>query len=307
MVATRPVVARASGSRHHTGGVLRKRRRTGLGLLSPALAILLGVIAVPMAVGAYQSFTNESLVRPGPAEFVGLQNYTERVFVPSFGQAAVVTALIMVLSLAVQLPIGYWLALLLGRSIPASSVFRAILTLPMMLTPVAVGLMWRFLADPDLGIIRWIAVSVGSSAHPNLLGNSAAALGLIVAVNSWINIPLVALLVLAGLLGVPNELYEAAAIDGANRWQLRWHITIPSILPVLAVVCVLRLAGDYRMFDLVYTVTQGGPGTATRNLSMLAYQEGLVNYSIGRATAIAMTMAILALPAYFAFRKVSRA
>jgi len=291
---------------HHQSKLLRRRRVTGLALLSPALAVLLAVMAIPIAYGLYQSLTNESLVRPGQTKFIGLENYAQRVLAPSFGNAAIVTALIMVLSLAVQLPIGYWLALNLSRRIGASSVFRTILTMPMMMTPVAVGLMWRFLADPDLGIIRWIASAVDASAHPNLLSSPISAVLLIVVVNSWINIPLVTLLLLAGLLGVPDELYEAAAIDGANRWQTRWHITIPSILPVVAVVCVLRLAGDYCMFDLVYTVTHGGPGTATRNLSMLAYQEGLVNYSIGRATSIAMTMALLALPAYWVFRRVSR-
>lgn len=285
---------------------LRRRRLTGLAFLSPALAVLLLVIAIPMAVGVYQSLTNESLVRPGPASFVGLQNYEDRVLAPAFGQAAWVTVVVMVASLALQVPIGYWLALCLSRAVKASAVFRTILTLPMMMTPVAVGLMWRFLSDPDLGIIRWVASWVDATAHPNLLGNPVTALGLIVVVNSWIHIPLVTLLILAGLMGVPDELYEAASIDGANRWQSRWHVTIPSIAPVLAVVCVLRLAGDYRMFDLVYTVTHGGPGSATRNLSMLAYQEGLINFSIGRATAIAMTMAVLALPAYIAFRKVSR-
>ncbi|MCL2802760.1 MAG: sugar ABC transporter permease [Micrococcales bacterium] len=301
------LVATGSARRHRRGKLSRRRRATGLAFLSPALALLLAIMAIPMGLGLYQSLTNESLVRRGQTKFIGLENYADRVIAPGFASAALVTAIIMVLSLAVQLPIGYWLALCLSRRIGASSVFRTILTLPMMLTPVAVGLMWRFLADPDLGIIRWIASTMDSAAHPNVFGSRVSATILIVVVNSWINIPLVTLLLLAGLLGVPDELYEAAAIDGANRWQTRWHITIPSITPVIAVVCVLRLAGDYCMFDLVYTITHGGPGTSTRNLSMLAYQEGLVNYSIGRATAIAMTMAILALPAYLAFRKVSRA
>jgi multiple sugar transport system permease protein len=277
-----------------------------LAFLSPALGILIIVIALPMAIGLYQSLTNMALTRPGAPDFIGSTNYENRVFTASFGRAAGVTASIMVLSLIVQLPIGYYLALCLSRRIPASSVFRTILTIPMMLTPVAVGLMWRFLADPDLGVIRWIVSLVDSSAHPNLLASSSGALLLIVAVSSWSHIPFVTLMLLAGLLAVPDELYEAAAVDGANSWQRRWHITLPSLAPVLLIVCVLRLAGDYRMFDLVYTVTNGGPGSSTRNLSMLAYMEGLQYYQIGRACAIAMAMALLALPAFFAYRKVAR-
>jgi multiple sugar transport system permease protein len=279
---------------------------SGLAFLSPALAILLIVIALPMAVGLYQSFTDMALTRPGAPDLVGLKNYQSRVLTSTFARAAGVTASIMVLSLAVQLPIGYYLALGLSRRIPGTSLFRTILTIPMMLTPVAVGLMWRFLSDPDLGFIRWIASLVERSAHPNLLGSPTGALLLIVGVSAWSHIPFVTLMLLAGLLGVPDELYEAAEVDGADRWRQRWHITLPGIAPVLLIVCVMRLAGDYRMFDLVYTVTNGGPGSSTRNLSMLAYFEGLQYYQIGRACAIAMAMAVLALPAFFAYRKVAK-
>jgi multiple sugar transport system permease protein len=298
----------AGGSRapRRTGRLARRNSLVGLGLLSPALAILLIVTALPMAFGVYQSLTDMALTRPGQPNFVGFENYEKRVLTGSFGQAAITTATIMVLSLLVQLPIGYALALNLTRTVKASTVFRTIFTIPMMLTPVAVGLMWRFLSEPDLGIIRWAVSLVDASAHPNLLGSHWTALALIVAVSSWSHIPFVTLLLLAGLLGVPDELYEAAACDGANRWQRRLHVTLPGIAPVLLVVCILRLAGDYKMFDLVYTVTNGGPGTSTRNLSMLAYTEGLTHFNVGRACAIGMAMAILALPAFFAYRRMAR-
>ena len=300
-----PVVGRPQLA-HHPGTQTRQRKLTGLGLTVPAMALLLLVVALPLGLGVYQSMTNKALTAPNSGQFIGLENYATKVIAPSFGSATWVTLLIMVLSLTLQLPIGYWLALNLSVPLRASSVFRTIITLPMMLTPVAVGLMWRFLADPDTGLIRWVVSIFGDDSRPNLLNSQFGALALIVVVNSWINIPFVTILLLAGLMGVPQDLYEAATIDGANRWQLRWHVTLPCLMPVLAVTCVLRLAGDYRMFDLVYTVTKGGPGSATRNLSMLTYQEGLVNYNTGRATAMAITMAVMAIPAYFLYRKVSR-
>jgi multiple sugar transport system permease protein len=275
-------------------------------MAAPALGILALVVAIPLGVAVYQSLTDSSLTKVGPTEFVGTENYTDRVATPEFGQAVFVTAAIMALSLAVQLPIGYWLALALSRPARASRIMRTVITLPMMLTPVAVGLMWRFLADPGLGVIRLVASWFDPDAMPNALGSEFGALMLVVLINSWINIPLVTILLLAGMMGISEELYEAGRIDGANRWQLRWHVTIPGIAPVIAVASVLRLAGDYRMFDLVYTVTRGGPGSATRNLSMLAYQEALVNYNTGRASAMAVTMALLAVPAYVLYRRVTK-
>lgn len=177
----------------------------------------------------------------------------------------------------------------------------------MMLTPVAVGLVFRFLADPDLGAVRWFASLVDDTWQPNLLGSPWGALGLIIVVNSWINIPFVTLLLLAALVGVPDDLYEAAALDGAGWWRTLTRITLPSIAPVVAVTAALRVAADYRMFDLVFIITRGGPGDSTVNLSMLAYQESMVNFQIGRACAVAVAMAVLALPFYWFFTRMMRA
>lgn len=280
-------------------------RWAGTLFTGPAWVLLLAVVLAPLVTAVYASTTDESLTsieRTG----VGGRNYATQVFDGAFAGSLFVTVAIIVLSLAVQVPVGYALALALARPFRGRVVFRAAVTMPMMLTPVAVGLMWRFLADPDLGIVRWIASSVQESAHPNLLGHPVSALLLVVVVNSWINVPFVTLLLLAGLIGIPDELYEAAALDGANRFQVGRYVTLPMLAPVLGVACLLRVAADYRMFDLVYTVTRGGPGDATRNLSMLAYQQGLVNFQIGRACAIAVAMAVIALPAYLLFSRVTR-
>jgi multiple sugar transport system permease protein len=206
----------------------------------------------------------------------------------------------------VQIPVGYLLARALLRPLRGRAVLRTAITLPMMLTPVAIGLMWRFLTDPDLGMIRVVA-SAFTASHVNLLASPTGALALVVAVNSWINIPFVTLVLLAGMLTVDESLLESAALDGAGWLQVERYVRLPLLGPVLAVCCVLRAAADYRMFDLVYTITRGGPGNSTLNLSMLAYQQSMVNFQIGRACAIAGAMALLALPAYWLFTKVTHA
>jgi multiple sugar transport system permease protein len=265
------------------------------------------VILVPLVVAIYTSLTNDNIAAAGPTRFVGGQNYHSEVLRSSFWRSAGITAIIMVGSLLVQIPVGYVLSRALLHRLRGRAVFRAAIAVPMMLTPVAVGLMWRFFADPDLGVIRAIATGLHASSNPNLLGTAWEALALIVVVNSWINVPFVTLVLLAGMIGIDQELFEAAAVDGAGWFRIERRITIPMIAPTLAACCVLRMAADYRMFDLVYTVTQGGPGTSSLNLSMLAYQQSMVFFDIGRACAIAVAMAILALPAYWLFAKVTRA
>ncbi len=284
----------------------RRARLAGTLLTLPAWLLIGASVATPLVVGVVTSLTDDNLAQVTPARYVGALNYTEQVFTSGFRSSLVVTVLIIVLSIAVQLPVGFVLAMFLVRPFRGRAAVRAAITIPMMLTPVAVGLMWRFLADPDLGVIRWMASAVDTGAHPNLFGSRLGALALVVAVNSWINVPFVTLLLMAGLVGIPADVEEAAAMDGAGRAQTVRYVLIPMLLPVIAVVVLLRAAADYRMFDLVYVVTQGGPGISTRNLSMLSYQQGLIDFQIGRACAIGVAMAIIALPAYRLYSRVTR-
>jgi multiple sugar transport system permease protein len=278
----------------------------GSAFLLPGWLVLIPVVGVPLIVAVYTSLTNESLLATEPARFVGLANFQREVLSGRFWSSLAVTVTVMICSLIVQVPIGFALAHALVKPFRGRSALRTALTIPMLLTPIAVGLMWKFLADPDFGIIRWAASLADQSGRPNVLGNPISALALVVVVNSWINIPFVTLMLLAGLVGIPDDLYEAAAIDGADRRRTLRYITIPMLLPVLAVTCALRAAADYRMFDIVYTVTKGGPGDATRNLSMLVYQQGLLYFQIGRASAIAVAMALIALPSYWFFVRMVR-
>lgn len=307
MTSTVRVEARPEAPPPRRHGREWRDRWVGLALSGPAWVLLLLAVGIPLVVAVVASLTDENLVSTTPRAFVGWANYLGHVFTPDFVSSLGVTVLIIVASVIVQLPVGLALALLLVRPLRGKRVLRALISLPMMLTPVAVGLMFRFVADPDLGALRWAAGLIDDTWQLNLLGSSTGALGLIVAVNTWINVPFVTLMLLAALVGVPEDLYEAAAIDGAGWWRTLVKITLPVIAPVVAVTAALRIAADFRMFDLVFTITRGGPGRSTVNLSMLAYQESMVNFQIGRACAIAVAMAVLALPFYWFFNRMTRA
>ncbi len=281
-------------------------RLLGAVLTVPAWVLLAAVVLCPLAIAVYTSLTDSSLSSVGASQLVGADNYRTQVLHGDFWSSLRVTVTIMAASLAVQIPLGYLLARALLHPLRGRAILRTTVTLPMMLTPVAIGLMWRFLTDPDLGLIR-VAAEAFTASHVNLLGSPVGALSLVVAVNSWINIPFVTLVLLAGLLSLDESLVESAAIDGAGWLQVERYVRLPLLAPVLGVCCVLRAAADYRMFDLVYTITRGGPGDSTLNLSMLAYQQSMDNFQIGRACAIAVAMAVLALPAYWLFSKVTSA
>ena len=276
-------------------------------MAAPAWLVLVPVILIPLGMALYMSMTTESLISVVEPVFVGLENFWEEVLGSGeFWRSLLVTMTIMVASLLVQVPVGFALALALVKPFRGRNAVQAGVVIPMLLTPVAVALMWKFMANPDLGLIRWIASVVDPTARPNLFGSQIGSLGLIVLVNSWINIPFVMLMLLAGLVGIPEELNEAAAIDGAGRIQALAFVTIPLLTPVIAVTCAVRAVADYRMFDLVYVLTKGGPGDSTRNLSMLVYQDALMYFDIGRACAIAIAMAIIALPSYWLFARMTR-
>jgi multiple sugar transport system permease protein len=287
-------------------GRRRRSRLIGAALTTPAWLLLAVVVLCPLVIAVYTSMTNKSLTSVDPSRLVGANNYRTQVLHGEFWSSLRVTVVIMAASLVVQIPVGYLLARALLRPLRGRAILRTAITLPMMLTPVAIGLMWRFLTDPDLGMIRVVA-SAFTASHVNLLASSSGALSLVVAVNSWINIPFVTLVLLAGMLTLDDSLLESAALDGAGWLQVERYVRLPLLGPVLGVCCVLRAAADYRMFDLVYTITRGGPGNSTLNLSMLAYQQSMVNFQVGRACAIAVAMALLALPAYWLFTKVTHA
>jgi len=265
---------------------------------------MLGVVALPLATAIYLSFTSESLASTDPAAFVGLRNYTTAVFTPTFVRALRVTLTIVAIGLVIQLPIGFLLARILNRELFGHRIVRSALLIPMLLTPVAVGLMWRFMFNPDLGLARYLLAQV----HPGLnwLGDPTLAMAVIVFVDSWMHIPFVMIMMLAGLAGLPGEVLEAASIDGAKWWRMTRYIILPLLQPVILVTLLIRFIDSFRLFDIVYAITNGGPGDATTNVSILAYLQTFTFFQIAQGAALSVAIALLIFPVYFVFLRVTR-
>ncbi len=281
-------------------------RSLGLAVFTvPAWLVVLGVVVVPMALGVYLSFRNEGLASLAPPAFVGFENYRTEVFGPTFLDAARVTVLIAGLGLLIQFPIGTGLALLLNRELRGMRLIRSSLLVPMLLTPVAVGLMFRFMFNSDLGLVNWFLESIGL---PGLqwLGDQRMAIVSVLIVDSWQNIPFIMLFALAGLAGLPVEPTEAARVDGASSWQVLRHVTLPMLTPVVLIVVMIRVIEAVKMFDILYALTQGGPGTATTNLSLLTYRVGFQYLATSRGAALGVALAILMMPAYWFWARATR-
>jgi multiple sugar transport system permease protein len=270
----------------------------------PGLVLLTAVVLAPVITGLFYSVTNKSLLAPGPTEFVGARNYESDVLNQQFASALVVSLKITFFSIVTQLVTGYALAKTLTRKLRGGDVFVTILMLPMLLTPVAVGMMWKMLLNPDIGAIKWLQNFVGLDI--NYLGSPTSAMTAIIFLEWWGHLPFVVLVLMAGILNLPKEVLEAASIDGANWFQANMRVIIPMLAPVIAVVIVIRSVNAFRMFDTIFIFTGGGPGSSTTNLPYLAYQMALTNFETSRASAISLAIVLFIMPVYFIFVKMTK-
>jgi multiple sugar transport system permease protein len=281
----------------------RRERREAFLFALPAWLILLAVFLLPSLVTVYLSVRNEQIGSFLPPEFVGLENFRTELGNPVFWQALLTTLTIMGLGLAVQMPLGLGLALLLHRQLAGTRLFRSALLVPMLLTPIAVGLMWRFMFDTDLGVVNWILREIGLGGV-NWLGAGWPAIWAVVIVDSWQSIPLVMLMLLAGLGGLSQEPLEAARLDGASGWQALLYVTLPMLRPILLVVLTIRLIDLFKIFDVIYILTsRGGPGTATQTLGLLTYNTGFIFLATSRAAALGVIVMVMCLPLYLLWRR----
>ncbi|RZU22303.1 carbohydrate ABC transporter membrane protein 1 (CUT1 family) [Kribbella rubisoli] len=272
----------------------RKRRWIGLLFLSPALLLYGVIVLVPLLQTVNYSFYKwDGVSEP---TWVGLRNYLEfgrdpRMYA-AFGHVLV---LILMFGL-IPLGLGLISAALLSRAkIRGEGIYRWFLFLPQVLTSVVVAIIWKRIYAPD-GPLNSLLRGVGlGHLTRNWLGDFTWALPSLGMIGVWGGFGFTMVLFLAGILAIPDELYEAARLDGSTRWQEFWLITLPSLRGQMAIALTLTITGALRTFDMVYITTQGGPGTATTTPALLLYQLAFVNPDVGRASATGVVLAVLCL------------
>lgn len=299
-------VAHDVGATRAARSAARRHPLTRIGgwYIAPAWVLILLVIIVPVVVSVWLSFRNETLSAVD-SKFVGVDNYRTVLGSADLFSAIRVTAVISIATLLLQLPVGFLLAVVLHKELRGTRFFRSALLMPMLLTPVAVGLMWRFMLNADAGVVNGL-LGVIDVAPVNWLGDRTMALFCVVLVDSWQNIPFVMLLLLAGLQSLPSGPLEAAEVDGASTVQRYRFVVLPLLAPVALVVVMIRIIESIKLFDIIYILTQGGPGTATQNLSMLDYRYGFSFLNTSQAAALGVMMCVLLVPIYRLWVKATR-
>lgn len=263
----------------------------------PTTLLMLLVFGVPLLFSLYLSFQGwEPDQALFSGHFVGTANYEDLFNDPQFIGSLSITFAYTAGAVAAEMAAGLGIALLLDVDLPWISLFRTALIVPMMITPVVAAFCWKLLLDPDHGIIDYM---LGS--HIVWLGRPDTAMVSVAVVNLWQNAPYVAILLLAGLRSLPSEPIEAAAIDGASRLQVFWHVTLPLLRPYIVVALLLRTIFEFRAFDNVYVMTSGGPANATMVLSMFTYMASFVRFdlSLGAAASWLMLLMSMALCLFF--------
>ncbi|MEI2298331.1 carbohydrate ABC transporter permease [Ensifer sp. MJa1] len=258
----------------------------------PALLIVLLISIFPLVYSLTTSFMSMRLVPPTPARFVGFGNYLDLLQNPRFWHVAGTTTLIAVISVGLQYVIGLSVALALNSKVPGEGIFRVSFLLPMLVAPVAVALIARQVLNPTMGPLNEVMTALG---FPNLpfLTQTSWALGSIVAVEVWQWTPFVILMLLAGLQTLPDDVYEAAALENATPWQQFRDITFPMLLPISVAVVFIRLIESYKIIDTVFVMTGGGPGISTETLTLFAYQEGFKKFNLGYTSALSFLFLIV--------------
>jgi multiple sugar transport system permease protein len=300
--AARPEVQRV------TTKVYRGDRLSPWLMLGPVLLLLLALVITPLIYLVFYSLHRKNLFQNTPAEWVGFDNFKYLFEEPDFVTSIKKMFELALVSLGIEMLLGFLLAALIFRlrDLPGMGVIRTLLTTPILLAPIVTAFMWRFMYQPDFGVINYLFGKVGLP-QSDWLADPNQALWAIAAIDIWQWTPFVFLVVLAGMYGLPRQLYEAAELDATSVLRQLIFITIPLLKRVIVIVMLLRMIDLLRVFDIIVGTTAGGPGNATATLPMTIWVSAYQEYQIGDAAAESLILlAIIAIVITFFVRLTAR-
>ncbi len=302
MAATAP---QAGG--HRIDQYRRSATRLGWVFSAPAFITIVGVTAFPIIFSMVMSFSNVDVLGSGfKLSGVTLANF-RIVFTSAAWQYALMFTLVYtIVTVGVEVVLGTLIALLLERLTGARGWMMALLLVPWSLITVISAQLWAYIYDPTYGVVDAILGTLGLG-HPVILGNNLSAIIALMVADIWKTAPFVAIIVIAGLVMVPREVYEAAEMDGANGWKTFWQITLPLLRPTIALAVLFRVLQAFGLFDLPFVLTNGGPGTATTSLAVLGYQAMFTDLKFGPGAAVATTTALLVVLGCLLFLRIFKA
>jgi multiple sugar transport system permease protein len=269
--------------------LLDNRNALGLLFMLPAGALLLVFLTYPLALGTWLGFTDAKIGRPGA--WIGLEN-----FIYLFGDSVARLSLFntffyTAVASALKFALGLWLALLLNKHIPLKAFVRAIVLLPFIVPTALSAIAFWWIYDSQFSVVSWVLVKTGLiHQYIDFLGDPWLARFSTIAANVWRGVPFVAITLLAGLQTISPSLYEAASLDGASDWQKFWHVTLPMLTPIIAVVMTFSVLFTFTDFQLIYVLTRGGPLNSTHLMATLSFQRAIPGGALGEGAALATAM-----------------
>jgi ABC-type sugar transport system permease subunit len=287
---------RTRAARGRQRSLLAQDRRLGLWLIAPAVIVLLAITAYPLIYNLWNSFHHVDYLVPPVGSFAGASNYAKLFSDNQFVPALVHTAGFTVVSVTVESLIGLSIALVLNKPFRGRGVVRAAVFIPWAVPTVVSAELWKTMFDPQQGFVNYILTELHLPlASTTWLDGTWTAWAALLIADAWRNTPFMAIVLLAGLQVIPHDIYEAAKIDGASAWQTFHKLTLPLLRPALVVALIFRTLSSFMIFDVVYIMTGGGPGTSTQVLSYLNYQAFLTDFDFGYGGAISVAMVVMAL------------
>ena len=269
--------------------LLENKNALGGLFMLPAGALLLVFLTYPLGLGIWLGFTDAKIGRAG--EWVGLENFQFLVGDSVARLSLFNTLFYTVVASALKFVLGLWLALLLNQHLPFKSFIRAVVLLPFIVPTALSAIAFWWIYDSQFSVVSWALERLGLiHQYIDFLGEPWLARLSVTAANIWRGVPFVAISLLAGLQTISPSLYEASSIDGATPWQQFWHVTLPMLTPIIAVVMTFSVLFTFTDFQLIYVLTRGGPLNATHLMATLSFQRGIPGGAIGEGAALAMLM-----------------
>ena len=262
----------------------KKRIQLKHWLVLPAIIIMLSVMIFPLLFSLRTSFYYYIISKPTYRPFIWFANYLNMLKDGQVLNSIVVTLKIAIRAVIIEFIVGFIIAHFLSKIPRYQNFLLSVLIMPMMLSSIAVGMMWRLLLNPDLGIVNYLLTQIGIKAYP-WLALPKTALPTIVFVEVWRSTPFVALMLDSVIISLPVEPFESATIDGANAWQKFYYLTLPLLQPIILVLVTIRAINLIKLYDLIFIMTHGGPGDTTETISHYIWRVGFTDLDLGKASA----------------------
>ena len=260
----------------------------------PAIILTLVMIVYPLGYNIYMSFCKWNMSVKTTPEWIGIDNYLSIIKDKSFKNAVWFTLKFCILSVVVEGSIGTALAIFTSKIKKGATLIKTLCILPMVTTPIVIGMLWKMMMDPAIGVFNTILSKLGLQTSLWLSSTSTVTSSLVI-ISAWFGTPMIMLILMSGISSLPSDCFEAAYVDGASEWQVISKITLPLLRPTLSVALIIKMIDSLKTFDIIYSSTQGGPQNASMNLNLLIYKNLFEYFKIGKASAALVVFLIIVL------------